>query len=317
MRTVFVTHNDLGLACLEELVGAGIDVRAVYTRPLESEIADRTNLGGFTDRNDIALHRVESVNSAAVKRQISEYDPQLLFVVGWSRLVEQAVIDIPTDAAIGMHPAPLPRGRGRAPIAWALIKGLDETALSMFHLTERADAGDLIGQEPIPIDPDDDASALYDKVVDAGRELVRTHIEAFQGGEIPRTPQDESAATWWPRRRPHHGLIDWRQSPSEIYDWIRAQSDPYPGAFSYLAGDKVTIWEAEPPNETRQFVSPGEITHRDGDALGVGAWEGIVEVTELQVENDGRIPAGELLTRDDYEIGDTFENAHDRLMKDR
>ncbi len=84
----------------------------------------------------------------------------------------------------------------RAPIAWSLIKGLDQTALSLFHLVEEADAGDLVGQEPIKITNDDDAAALYNKVVEAGKVLIRDYYPAFESGMVPRTPQDESQATW-------------------------------------------------------------------------------------------------------------------------
>jgi methionyl-tRNA formyltransferase len=312
MRVVFVTHNDLGLACLEELVDLGAEVAAIFTRPKGKDIADQVDLDEFSDRHSIPLHRVESVNGVAVERQLTEYRPELLFVVGWSRLVDAEVLEVPSVAALGMHPAPLPRGRGRAPIAWSLIKGLNETALSFFHLVEAADAGDLVGQETIPIDNQDNVSTLYRKVVTAGRTLIRRHYPAFKTGEIPRTPQDDSEATWWPKRDPHHGLIDWTESPKSVYDWIRGQTRPYPGAFSFLDGQKIIIWDANPPENGRRFVRPGEIAYQDGRVLGVGACEGIVELTEIQVEEQS-IPAGQLVTENRHEIGDTFENARDLL----
>jgi methionyl-tRNA formyltransferase len=313
MRVVFVTHNELGLACLEELADLGADLRAVYTRPEREEIADQTDLAAFADGRDVPLHRVESVNTDAVKTELNEYDPELLFVVGWSRLVDREVLEVPSVAALGMHPAPLPRGRGRAPLAWSIIRGLDETALSLFHLVEAADAGDLVGREPLPIDVEDDAGSLYGKMVAAGRTLIRSHYPEFESGEVPRTPQDDSAATWWPKREPHHGLIDWTRTPGEVYDWIRGQTRPYPGAFSYLDGRKVTVWAANPPDGDTAFVAPGEIAYREGDALGVGAWEGVVELTELGVGDDAPVPAGTLLDEYGFETGDTFENARDRL----
>jgi methionyl-tRNA formyltransferase len=316
MRVVFVTHNELGLACLEELAALGADLRAVYTRPEREELADQTDLAVFADDRELPLHRVESVNDDAVKAELAGYDPELLFVVGWSRLVDREVLGIPSVAALGMHPAPLPRGRGRAPIAWSIIKGFEETTLSFFHLVEEADAGDLVGQEPIPIGIEDDAASLYGKVVEAGRTLVRTHYPAFEAGEVPRSPQDDSKASWWPKREPHHGLVDWTRVPEEVYDWIRGQTRPYPGAFSYLEaldGRKVTVWAANPPAGERAFVAPGEVAYRDGDALGVGAWEGVVELTELEVEGNDPIPAGALLDEYDVAVGDSFANARDRL----
>ena len=308
MRTVFVSHNDLGLACLEELDRAGADLQAVLTRPELDRIADQTDFAGFAAERDVDLHRVESLNTDEWVDRLTDYDPDLLFVVGWSRLVEARILDIPSVAAFGMHPAPLPRGRGRAPIAWSLIKGLDETALTMFHLVEAADAGDIAGQVSIPIDERDDAASLYEKVVDAGRTLVREVYPRLAAGEVPRTPQDEDEATWWPRRRPEHGRIDWTKTPREIYDWIRGQSHPYPGAFSFLDGQRVTIWAANPPSDEPAFVRPGTIRYVDGDVLGVGAWEGVVELTRIEVGESER-PASALVTECGFDVGDRFEHS--------
>ena len=317
MRVVFVTHNDLGLACLEELVRLDADVRRVYTRPQRDDVADQTDLTAFAAEHDVPLSEVESVNADQVVEQIEDDDPDLLFVVGWSRLVEPRVLETATVAALGMHPAPLPRGRGRAPIAWSLIKGLDETALSCFHLVEAADAGDLVGQHPIDVSLEDDAASLYEKVVDAGRELVRTHYPRFEAGEVPRTPQDDDAATWWPRRTPEHGLVDWTRSPKAVYDWIRGQTHPYPGAFSFLNGNRVTLWASNPPTGERRFCEPGEVLYRDGDVLGVGAWEGAVELTRVAVNDGPERPAGALLEREDTAIGDAFADARERGVEVR
>lgn len=309
MDVVFVSHNDLGHACLEELDALGANIQAIFTRPTDGDIADQTEFSSVATATDADYHEVESVNTDTVVETIAAYDPELLFVVGWSRLVERRVLDIPSVAALGMHPAPLPRGRGRAPIAWNLIKGLDTTALSLFHLVEEADAGDLVGQRPIDIGIDDDAASLYGTVVDAGRELIREYYPRLEGGEVPRVPQDDARATWWPKRVPEHGLIDWRQSPRTVYDWIRGQSHPYPGAYSCLEGRRVTVWEANPPTGERVFTDPGEIRGRDGDVLRVGVWEGEIELTRLQIDDGPEVPAGQLLDHEWITVGDVFEPA--------
>lgn len=317
MKVVFITHNELGQACLEELDSLGADIQAVYTRPERDELADQIDFFKFTTSNDIPLHRVESINTASVKSQIIEYGPDFLFVIGWSQLVDSEVIEIPSVAALGMHPAPLPRGRGRAPLAWSIIKGLDETALSLFHLVEEADAGDIVGQVPLPIDIGDDASSLYQKMVEAGRTLMRDYYPEFSEGTVRNIPQDDSRATWWPKREPHHGLIDWNRRPDVLYNWIRGQSRPYPGAFSYLRDEKITIWGANPPENDLSLGCPGEIMYQDEECIAVEAWEGIIELTEVQVEGDDPIPASSLVSNYDYSIGDVFMNARDVLFENK
>jgi methionyl-tRNA formyltransferase len=313
MRVVFVTHNELGLACLEELLELGSEISAIYTSPLQEDIADQTDLDAFASAEGIPLHRVESMHDDNIKRQIKEYEPELLFVVGWSRLVDSEVLDIPSITSLGMHPAPLPRGRGRAPIAWSIIKGLDETVLSFFHLTEEADAGDIVGQHTIPILIEDDAASLYDNIVDAGRKLIQEYYPEFESEDIPRTPQDDSRATWWPKREPHHGLIDWTNRSMEVYNWIRGQTRPYPGAYSFLDNKKVIFWSANPPTNETEFSQPGEIAYKTTNTIGVGTWESVIEITEVQVEGDDSILAPALLSEYDITVGDRFVNARDRL----
>jgi methionyl-tRNA formyltransferase len=312
MRVVFVTHNELGRTCLETLIEHGADIEAIYTRPNDEQLADWTSFDDLESKG-IPVHRVESVNDPAVKEQIAGYEPEYLFVVGWSSLVDRNVIDIPSVAAIGMHPSPLPQGRGRAPLAWSLIKGFNETSLSMFHLEPEADAGDLVAQQPIEITLQDDVSSLYEKTVAAGRELIRTRYADFESRDVPRKSQNEADATWWPRRRPHHGLIDWTREPMSVYNWIRGQSRPYPGAYSYLNNRKVTVWGARPPTGGRTFVKPGEIVSVDGEAVTVGVWEGVVELIEVQVEDEEQVPASALVAAHDFEVGDRFTNARDRI----
>lgn len=315
MRIVFITHNDLGRACIEELYDAGADVAGVITRPPQPDVVDQTEFAEVADRVDAGLHHVESVNDDWVVDKIASYDPELLFVVGWSRLIERRVIELSSVASLGMHPAPLPRGRGRAPIAWTLIKGLEKTALSMFHLVEAADAGDLVGQHPIPIDVEDDAGTLYEKVVDAGQKLIRRYYPRLAAGETLRTPQDDDKATWWPKRRPHHGAIDWTQSAKSIYDWIRGQTHPYSGAFSNLGGRKVRIWAATPPSNDHVFAEPGEILGVEDNGLRIATWEESIHLTRVQVEDDDEVDAAELVRCYDVEIGDTFANLRDRFAE--
>lgn len=313
MRTVFVSQNDFGLSCLKELLNVGGDVHRVITKPTDTDISDQAAFESLCRSEAIPMTETTSVNDPEVVDQIRDCDPELLFVIGWSELVTETVLNVPSVAALGMHPAPLPRGRGRAPLAWSLIKGLDETALTLFHLVEEADAGDIVAQKPMPIAMEDDAGSMYDKMVETGREMIREYHPQFEEGAAPRTSQNDDEATWWPRRRPEHGLIDWNQSPRDVYNWIRGQTRPYPGAFSYIDNKKVTVWQASSPDTGRAFAQPGEIMYCNGDALGVGVWEGVIELTELQVGDDHPISGGVLLEQYEFELGDTFQNARSRI----
>ena len=112
MRIVFVSHNELGLACLEELTQLNADVRHVFTKPSNPNISDQVDFGPHCQSHGIPVTETESANDDMTVATMRECDPDLLFVIGWSELVSSTVLNIPSVTALGMHPAPLPRGRG-------------------------------------------------------------------------------------------------------------------------------------------------------------------------------------------------------------
>ncbi|QLH81206.1 methionyl-tRNA formyltransferase [Halosimplex pelagicum] len=312
MDIVFVTQNKLGLRCIRTLHDIGASITTIYTLPDVSYISDQVKFEDVAEETNADLRKVSSVNDPGVVEQIVADEPDFLFVVGWSRLVEQSVIDIPEIAVIGMHPTPLPRGRGRAPVAWNLIKGYDETSLSMFRLVEKADAGPVYATHEIPITRRDDASSLNEKIFDAGETLIRDHYRDIADGNLAPTPQQDSEATWWPKRDPNHGLIDWTRSAETVHNWIRGQTHPYPGAFSYLRNTKITVWKSKPPSGETVFATPGEIIDVRGDELAVAAWEEVIEIETVQLPDGPEMPAASLVREYQFEISDVFERVRDR-----
>jgi len=159
----------------------------------------------------------------------------VLMVIGWSRLVATSVLNA-VPLCIGMHPTDLPRGRGQAPIPWTIIKGLDHSALSVFRLQEKPDAGGIIAKYPFAVRPRETATSLFHRVAHlhfvAGLELgEKIASRAVQGEE-----QSEPAATRWPRRRPDDGLISGDLTVLEADALVRALRPPYPPAFLWIEG---------------------------------------------------------------------------------
>ena len=173
--------------------------------------------------------------------------PDAIFVVGWSQLVREELLALARRGVFGMHPTLLPRHRGRAPIPWAILSGLATTGVTLFEIVDgTADSGPIVGQVEIPVAADETATTLYEKVADAHVELIRRCVPLLVAGEAPRVPQDERRASAWPKRTPADGIIDWDTRAPYLYDWVRAQTRPYPGAFTYLGHEKVIVWRARP-----------------------------------------------------------------------
>lgn len=249
MRTVWVSDDVIGRDCLEAAADSGAEIVGVVTLP-ESTGIDRSARCRFDDvaaRHGAELHETMDVNSPESLAVVRELAPQLVFVVGWYQLVRDPFIALARGGVFGMHPTLLPRHRGRASIPWALLSGLARTGVTLFEIVdETADSGAVVGQVAVDIPPDDTATALFERISAAHVDLVREYLPQILAGTAPRTPQDPARASSWPRRRPADGIIDWETRAPYLYDWVRAQTRPYPGAFTFLGDEKVVVWRARP-----------------------------------------------------------------------
>jgi methionyl-tRNA formyltransferase len=270
---VFVGGVDVSRACLEALCQEGL--RPALTITYDES---RSDASGYADMRPIAQeHGLElvttaNVNDEALVARVRGLAPVLIYVIGWSQLVKKPLLELPEQGCVGIHPTRLPEGRGRAPIPWTILKGLRQTASTMFGLTEGVDEGDVIGRVEVDVDPREDATSLYAKHRDAHVELVRTHTGPLLDGSASRTPQDDAAASYWPKRDPEDGRIDWTRPADEVDRLVRAVTHPFPGAFTDLPGGRETIWRAEPAPGVQ--AAPGTWLRKDGETLvacGAGA----------------------------------------------
>jgi methionyl-tRNA formyltransferase len=255
------------------------------------------SLAGLGDRGatyseyEEVWETVDSINSQRAKQLLADTDVDIVFVISWPELLEPDVLEIPSTGCIGRHISMLPKRRGRAPVAWALIHGLAETGVTLFWLDEGVDSGDIAVQESIPIDPQDEAHDLYDKATATTVQLVDELVQTVESGEVPRRPQDESEATYTHPRRPDMGLIDWSKSAVTLHDFIRAQTHPYPGTFTYNQMDKIRVWHASVAHQTAVRAEYGAVVDRTGeDHYVVQTGEGTLAI---EIENlDGNHPMG-------------------------
>jgi len=263
---VFVGGVDVSYACLAALCEMGhLPGLAVgYGEGFHGASA-AADLEPLARKFGFPLLRVSNTNDPAVVHQIGALQPRLMYVIGWSQLIHKPLLDLPTYGCVGIHPTKLPEGRGRAPIPWTILKGLDQTASTMFFLTEGVDDGDVIGQIELVVEAREDAGALYDKHRAAHVELVRRHHEALVTGAADALPQEHRLATYWPRRRPEDGRIDWARPVDEVDRLVRALTHPFPGAFTEVDGQRAVIWRAEPAAHVD--AKPGSVLRHDGSTV--------------------------------------------------
>jgi methionyl-tRNA formyltransferase len=249
LRTVWVSFDVIGRECLEAAAASGADVVGIVTLPgpVDPNRSGQCSFDEVARRLGAELIETADVNADATVAAVARLAPEVVFVVGWSQLVRDPFIATASRAVYGMHPTLLPRHRGRAPIPWAIINGLARTGVTLFEITDpTADSGPIVGQVEVPIAADETATTLYEAVDRAHLDLIRDCVPKIVAGTAPRIPQDVRRASSWHKRTPLDGIIDWETRAPYLDAWVRAQTHPYPGAFTWLGDDKVVIWSARP-----------------------------------------------------------------------
>jgi methionyl-tRNA formyltransferase len=295
MRTVWVSDDVIGRDCLHAAAPSGAEIVGIVTLPEEAGV-DRAARCSFVEeaaRYGVGRLETRDVNADETLDWIRALAPELVFVVGWYQLVREPFLALAEEGTFGMHPTLLPRHRGRASIPWAILSGLARTGVTLFEIVDAtADSGAIVGQAVVDIAPDETATTLFDRISAAHAELLEEYVPQLVARKAPRAPQDPSRASTWPRRRPVDGIIDWETRAPYLYDWVRAQTRPYPGAFTWHGDRKVVVWRARPV-EDAEPAPAGTVVAKRPEGPVVACGEGALLLEEF--ETDGVVGVGSRL----------------------
>ena len=284
-KTAVFAYSEVGCACLEELFGLGADIAAVFTHE-----DDPDEEIWFRSVRDIASARgvtpfAGAKPGADAAQILKDLDVELIFSFYYRAIIPEEVLSLARLGAYNIHGALLPKYRGRACVNWAVLNGETETGATLHVMTKYADRGDIVDREAVPINFEDTALDVFMKVAEASRVIIRRSIGNIEAGNAPRTPQDESLATAFGRRRPEDGVIDWNKRAVEIYNQARALTHPFPGAFTFIDGEKYFIWRARVTGDTPFIeegakIEPGSVVSRT--PFIIAASDGLIEVLSWQ-----------------------------------
>jgi methionyl-tRNA formyltransferase len=275
------------------------DVAAVMTLP--PELAGRHS--DFVDMSkDAAAARAQVIHAAnsntdEILAVIRDMAPDYLFVIGWSQLCGPAFLACASQGAIGFHPAPLPRLRGRGVIPWTILLGEPISASTLFMIDVGTDTGPILDQRYFHVAPDATSAGLYASHMAMLTTMMPDLLARLRRGDTRGTPQDERHATWAARRRPEDGLIDWNGTADAAWRKVRACGDPYPGAWTTLSGQRIVIAAARPKRlDAHAAAMPGQIVARTDESFTVKCGDGGgLHVTEWRREKAGPPPQHALL----------------------
>lgn len=289
MRACFIGTVEFSKQALSKLLDVEIDICGVVTNSQNTINSDYADLRPICLQHDIDVLDTENINSLESITWLSRKSPDVIFCFGWSQLIKQTVLNIPKMGVIGFHPTLLPLNRGRHPIIWALILGLDKTGSTFFFMDEGADSGDILSQEMVNIYQNDDAKSLYGRIIETALHQIDEFSPQLTNQTFNKTKQDHSMSNTWRKRGMKDGEIDFRMSTRAIYNIVRALSKPYVGAHVMYGGVPVTIWEVSEQENDKINLEPGLVLESFLDKLVVKTYDGAIAIEKHEFKESPKV----------------------------
>jgi methionyl-tRNA formyltransferase len=255
-RAVVFAYHDVGVRCLKALLSGGVEVPLVVTVE-DDPNEEQWYASVATTAQDYGLNVIApgDANTLQLQKTVTDLAPDFLFSFYYRSMLGAPLLRAASRGALNMHGSLLPRFRGRAPVHWAIVKGASECGATLHYMVERADAGDIVDQQAVPILGDDTAREVFAKVTVAAETVLARSLPGLVAGTAPRRPQQILPGEYFGRRVPEDGRIHWERPAQEIHDLVRAVAPPFPGAFAQVDGERWDIHRTRVTGE-RQAGSP-------------------------------------------------------------
>lgn len=314
MNIVFMGTPDFCIPSLK-MLASEYNIKAVITQP------DRPRGRGkklapppvkvFAEAKAIPVYQPDSIKTLEFIHLLKKLKPDAIVVVAYGKILPKEVLCIPRFGCINLHASLLPKYRGAAPIHWAVINGEQKTGVTTIYMDEGMDTGDIILQREIDILPDDTAGSVHDRLADLGASVLLHTLKLVAEGKAPRMPQNHAEATYAPIIKREHERIDWSKRARDIKNHIRGMN-PWPGAFTTLYGKILKIWKAGVVNKTAHNdcdCTPGTVLSVNNDGIIVKAGEGLISITELQMQGKKKLSVSEFIRGNRIEEGTVLDEA--------
>ena len=316
MRIIFVGTASFAVPILEKLINAPEhQIICVVTQP--------DNCGGrglketVTPIKEIALkHKLHvfqppNINEQSVAEELKRHMPEAIILTAYGQIVSNYLLEIPKYGWINVHPSLLPKYRGAAPIAHSILNGDNITGVSIIKMVKKMDAGPILAQQSLVMNPDETALQLEKRLADLGAIILLEVMHNLKTGETEPREQHPEEMTLAPCFKKEHGLINWTLSATQIINHIRAM-EPWPGAYTHFYSDthkkvRVMITKANIALKEENFKDPpGTIVKVIKDALFVNSGKGLVQINELQPAGKKIMPARDFINGYRVKKGDRY-----------
>ncbi len=308
MRIGFMGTPDFARAHLEALIKAGHEVSFVLCRadkPVgRKKILTAPPVKECALSENIPVYQPESLKDGAISDVLTKYDPELIVVVAYGRILPEYVLSYPKFGCINVHGSLLPKYRGASPVQSAIIDGEKETGVTVMYMDKGLDTGDMILKKKCDIDIKDNQITLFEKLEKLGTEALIETIELISKGEAKREKQNEEESNYASILTSKTGHMDWEKDALTIHNLVRG-TYPWPSAYSYFEGAKFKITETEVVKGTGKC---GEVLVSDPKAgLVIACKSDALKVLRLQAEGGKEMNACDYLRGHSIEVGKTFD----------
>ena len=298
MKVLFSGTPDFAVPSRQALLDAGHDITAVFTQPDKPKNRgmklQAPPVKELAVAHGIPVYQPVKLRDGTAMEIIRQHNPELIVVAAYGRILPNDILDFPTCGCINVHSSLLPKYRGAAPIHWAILQGEEKSGVTIMHMAEELDAGDIISQSETPIDPMETVGELHDRLATMGAALLVQTVGSIQEGTATRTPQRVEEVTFAPMLNRELSKMDWSKSAQELHNQVRGLV-PWPGAEAEIADRRVKVWKTS--------VAEGNSTLPVGTVLSADQ-QGIVIVCggetlrcnkELQGQGKRRMEAADYL----------------------
>jgi methionyl-tRNA formyltransferase len=242
LHAVVFAYHDVGVHCLTALINAGIQIDLVVTHQDDpNENVWFGSVSQLCQEKQIPYITPTANELTALAPNIAALSPDYIFSFYYRHMIPAAILACARIAPLNMHGSLLPKYRGRAPVNWAILHGETQTGATLHVMEVKPDAGDIVGQASVSIEPDETATEVFEKVTQAAVTVIQQVLPELIQGKVPRKPNELSKGSYFGGRKPADGQIHWDQTAKQVHDLVRAVAPPYPGAFTDHEGKRMIV----------------------------------------------------------------------------
>lgn len=258
---VFLGSTRYSEELLKCLIENGATLSAIFSIPKNFSISyskkkikniNHVDLSNYAKKLSIPYYEIDSQENQKLidyKEKIESLSPNVILAAGWYYMIPKEIRMIPKHGAWGLHASLLPNYAGGAPLVWAMINGEKKTGVTLFRMDSGVDDGDIIYQESFNIAIEDTIKNVMDKALLKSKKIL---LKALSKEDVDYFPQDKTKIKIYPQRSPNDGEIDWSWEEDRIKNFVRAQTKPYPGAWTMKKNKKIIFWKIS-NNEIKKF----------------------------------------------------------------